>query len=381
MEHLRGGTIRVGIPLQHGASHLTPLVPGVINVIERSILFDGVTTVATISVSKIAQRAGVSKSTVSLVLNNRPHVSEATRRRVLQVVEVLRGSGAPAPARTQAPTLLLIHPATFRSGQVFRELLQGLQAGVEEGGGRLSTTVYQMPLRPEHATHVLLHDRALRPDGVVFMGARRDDPLLEEIRRAEVPYVLVARQLGGPGAMTVGVDNVSGAREATAYLIALGHKRIAFLGGDLGFDYTSLRHDGYEEALRAAGLPGNGLTFFGSGEDSVRQFLAAGTRATAVVFVNDEHALHAIPILHEHGLRIPEDISVVGFDDIDEVIHHDPPLTSVAVPRAKIGYWAARVLIERRRDPDLTFTVILRTRLNIRKSCAPPAEPTSDVSA
>lgn len=124
------------------------------------------------SVSEIARRAGVSKSTVSLVLNNRAHVSEVMRRRVLQIRdELLHEFSSSARSPGQAISALLIHPATLRSSQVFRELLQGVQTGLDECGGRLTLAVHQSPLKPDHATHVLLHDRALRPDGVILIGA------------------------------------------------------------------------------------------------------------------------------------------------------------------------------------------------------------------
>jgi LacI family transcriptional regulator len=298
-------------------------------------------------------------------------VSEATRRRVLQAADELsRLSPAVPPVVAQPPAILLVHPATLRSSQVFRELLLGLQTGIDEAQGRLSMTVYQVPLRANHATHVLLHDRALRPDGVVLMGARLNDPILEEVRRARAPCVLLGRQQGPDDVMTVGVDNVTGAREATRHLIELGHRRVAFLGGSPEYDYTTLRHQGYADALRAAGLPADGLTFLGEAEQATRAFLQADTGATAIVFVNDEHALKAIPLLRHRGLTIPRDISVVGFDDTDEAINHTPPLTSVAVPRAKIGYWTARLLIERIRDPDLSFRILLRPRLSVRASGA-----------
>jgi LacI family transcriptional regulator len=205
------------------------------------------------SVSQIARRAGVSKSTVSLVLNNRPNVTEATRRRVLQSLEDLRReSSSPAPSPHEVVNVLLIHPATLRSSQVFRELLQGVQSGIEHTKARLTLAVNQSPLESNHATHVLLHDRALKPDGVLVIGAQRDDPILGEIRTEKLPCVLLARQDVPADMSAVGMDNVGGARQAIEYLIALGHQRIAFLGGDAAYDYTHLRQQGYREALRAA---------------------------------------------------------------------------------------------------------------------------------
>jgi DNA-binding LacI/PurR family transcriptional regulator len=323
------------------------------------------------SVSQIARRAGVSKSTVSLVLNNRPNVTEATRRRVLQSLEDLRReSSSPAPSPHEVVNVLLIHPATLRSSQVFRELLQGVQSGIEHTKARLTLAVNQSPLESNHATHVLLHDRALKPDGVLVIGAQRDDPILGEIRTEKLPCVLLARQDVPADMSAVGMDNVGGARQAIEYLIALGHRRIAFLGGDPAYDYTHLRQQGYREALRAA-QGEDELIFLGDGEQAARAFLNARTRATAIIFVNDEHALRAIPVLRAARVNIPKDLSVVSFDDTDEAVKHSPPLTSVAIPRTQIGYWAARVLVDIIRHPDLQTTrLLLRTRLSVRQSCA-----------
>lgn len=328
------------------------------------------------SVSEIARRAGVSKSTVSLALNNRPNVSDATRRRVVQAMEDLQRVAVVSSVKSeQRVNALLIHPIMLGSQQVFRELLQGVKTGIEEADGRLTLAVHQPPLQPEHATHALLHDRAFRPDGVIVMGVRVDDPILDEIRRENLPCVLLARQAAPPDMSAVGMDNVAGAREATEYLIKLGHRRIAFVGGDASYDYTNLRQTGYRAALQAAQLPTDGLTFLGLGDEAARTFLNARTHATAIFFVNDEQALRALPVIAKAGLRIPEDLSVVCFDDTDSVQHYNPPLTAVSVPRTQIGYWTAKTLMDCIHHRDLkTVRIVLRTRLNIRASCHAPKE-------
>ncbi len=323
------------------------------------------------SVSQIAKRAGVSKSTVSLALNNRANVTTTTRRRVLHAVEELRRESPPSAQSARSTIhVLLIHPATLKSSQVFRELLQGIYAGSEETRARLTLAVNQFPLEASHATHVFLHEPALKPDGVIVMGARRDDPILTEIRDEKLPCALLTREQAPPGISTVGIDNVADARQATQYLIELGHKRIAFLGGDAAYDYTMLRQQGYCDAMRAADLSTDRLIFLGAGASAARALLEARAGATAAVFVNDEHALSGLPIFRAAHLKIPRDLSVVSFDDTDEAAQHVPPLTSVAVPRKQMGYWAARVIADAIRHPDLkTMHIVLRTHLNERASC------------
>ncbi len=323
------------------------------------------------SVAEISRKASVSKSTVSLVLNNRPNVSEATRRRVLQAVDDLKRE--PPLVLSSQPNILLIYPETFRAGQLFRESLQGIQKRIAEVNGRLTLAVHQPPLQSSHATHVLLHDPSFRPDGVIVVGACIDDPILAEIRRERVPCVLAARQQGPGDVSTVGVDNVAGAREATEYLINLGHRRIAYVGGDPAYDYTGLRRQGYRAALADAGLDADGLEFVGAARQAAAAFLAAPDPATAVLFAGDAWTLEALPIMQAAGLRVPDDLSVIGFDDVSELEQYDPPLSAVAVPRQEIGYWTARVLIDSIREPQVsTIHVTFRPRLVVRASCGPP---------
>lgn len=325
------------------------------------------------SVSEIAQRAGVAKSTVSLALNNRRNVSEATRKKVLQALEELRRESPPPSATrngTQSYNVLLIHPETLYSSQVFRETLQGIQIAIDETNSRLTLAVHQSPLHANHATHILLHDPTLRPDGALVVGAQINDPILDEIRAEKLPCVLLARQEGADDVSIVGMDNIAGMREATQYLIDLGHRCIAFVGGATVYDFTELRRKGYEAAMAAANLPTEGLTFLGSGDEAIRDFLNAKTGATAVVFINDEYAQRAYPVLNEAGIRIPDDLSITGFDDTNDARLYSPPLTTLTVQRDQIGYWAARVLVEHIRNPNMMpMRLIMRPRLNIRESC------------
>jgi LacI family transcriptional regulator len=112
------------------------------------------------------------------------------------------------------------------------------------------------------------------------------------------------------------------------------------------------------------------LSFLGAGDSAARAFLDARASTTAMVFVNDEHALNAIPVLAKTKLKIPNDLSVVSFDDTDEAVRHSPPLTGISVPRTQMGYWAACVIADAIRNPGIKTTrLVLHTRLNVRGSC------------
>lgn len=323
------------------------------------------------SVSEIARLAGVSKSTVSLVLNNRPHVSDSIRKRVLDALEALQTQYSGTP-RIKGPfKILLLHPAHMGSIQVFRELLQGIHRGIEDAGARLTLAVHQPPLHPNHTTNVLLLDPALRPHGVLLMGALRDDPILELLRKENLPTVLVARETAFDGFSAVGMDNFRGSKEAVEYLIQLGHRRIAFLGGSDQYEYTRNRLAGYRDALAQAGITSEGWVFLGKGDEAVRALLSASPSlpVTAIFFVNDEHASQALPVLQKEGIRIPEDLSVIAFDDTELMAQWIPPISSVAVPRMEIGELAVKSLVEQITRPSIeSIRIILHTHLRIRET-------------
>ncbi|TVS20932.1 MAG: LacI family transcriptional regulator [Planctomycetaceae bacterium] len=327
------------------------------------------------SLSQIAQHAQVSKSTVSLVLNNRPHVSRQMRERVLKAVAELNpGRVSPRNGSRTNANVLLIHPLSMGSHQVFRELLQGVRSAViDEAHGQLTLAAHDPPLRPDHATSALLHDPALRPDGVIVMAAEEEDPIIAEALGEGLPCVLLARQHGPVGTSVVGMDNTAGARAAVAHLIERGHRRIAFIGGDAAFDYTDLRIAGYRDAMEEAGLMPRCI--LGEGDSATRELVETGPTATsfptALLYVNDEHAARGLPILQSAGLRVPKDISVIGFDDSDNAVMCQPQLTSVRVPRYLIGRLAGRTVLDHIQYREFEHaTVLLRTELVIRESVA-----------
>lgn len=327
------------------------------------------------SLSEIARYAQVSKSTVSLVMNNRPYVSREMRDRVLRAAAELGSTESRRSSRPQrSPNVLLIHPLSMGSQQVFRELLQGVRAAVvDEGNGQLTPAAHDPPLRPDHATSALLHDPFLRPDGVIVMGAGEHDPIIAEAQEEGLPCVLLARQHTPEGTSAVGMDNVAGARGGVEHLLEQGHTRIALLGGDIEFDYTELRIAGYREAMEKAGLETE--IHLGSGETATRSLIEAHpdrrTLPTAIFYVNDEHAIRGMPLLSEYGLRVPADISVIGFDDTDNALECEPSLTSIRVPRFLIGKLAGRTVLDHIHYPELErVSVLLRTELVRRDSVA-----------
>jgi LacI family transcriptional regulator len=331
----------------------------------------------------VASEAGVSRTTVSFVLNGRTDVKipDETRRRVVDAAQRL-GYHANASARRLADgrshVLAIVLRQTAEqvaTDAVLAETLRGLAAAARTEGFRVMVE----PLPQDGAAHTyaaLL--RAQHADGLVISGPRVDDPSLVELVREGFPIVLQGA-LPDLEVTSVDVDNRAGARHAVEHLLALGHRRIACItNAPLVYTAAQDRLDGYLDALRGAGIQPRsewiaaGAFDAPSGHAAMAELLERSA-FDAVFVASDVVALGAISALREAGRRVPQDVSVVGFDDIPLAAYFDPPLTTVRLPAFELGQAAGRALLERiagRAVPDRT---LLPTELIVRASTAPPA--------
>jgi DNA-binding LacI/PurR family transcriptional regulator len=326
----------------------------------------------------VAARAGVSRTTVSFVLNDRPgaNISSATRERVFAAATEL-GYHAHASARTLAGgkshTLGLVlrqSAEQVAADQLLAETLRGLVTAARAATYR----VLVEPLMPGDGVFIdLLHSR--RADGLVISGPRIDDPGLSDLTSDGFPIVLQG-SLPGVEIPSVDVDNMTAARGAVEYLLGKGHRRIACIT-NAPLEYTAARErlDGYRAALEANGI--------GYDESLVVQAAfdaASGSRAMiellerttfdAVFVASDVVALGAIAALRRAGLRVPTDVSIVGFDDIALSAFFDPPLTTVHVPAYDLGLAAGRALLDRIGGRPVPSRTLLPTELVVRSSTA-----------
>ncbi len=330
----------------------------------------------------VATEAGVSRTTVSFVLNGRTDVKipTETRQRVLRAAERL-GYHPNASARQlvggRSHVLALVlrqTPEQIASDAVLAETLRGLATAARTRGFRVMVEplapdgigdTYETILRGQHA------------DGLIISGPRSDDPQLAALVRDGFPVVLQGT-LPGVEAASVDVDNVLGARGAVEHLIGLGHRRIACItNAPMVYTAAQERYQGYVQALAAAGIPLDpsllepGDFDAPSGHAAMRRLLDRTTFDAAFV-ASDVVALGAIGGLREAGLRVPDDVSIVGFDDIPLAGYFDPPLTTVRLPAFRLGQAAGRALLERIADPAMTGRTLLATELIVRTSTAPP---------
>ena len=331
----------------------------------------------------VATEAGVSRTTVSFVLNDRQDVKipDETRQRVLSAAERL-GYHPHAPARQLAggrshvvALVLRQTPEQIAGDAILAETLRGLAAAARSGGFRVMVE----PLAPDgpDATYTALL-RAQHADGLVVSGPRVDDPSLVDLVRDDFPIVIQGA-LPGLTVASVDVDNVAGARGAVEHLISLGHRRIACItNAPVVYTAAQERLDGYRQAMAAAGLEApEGLICEASfdapsGHAAMAQLLARGIDFDAVFVASDVVALGAIGALRDAGRRVPEDVSVVGFDDIPLAAYFDPPLTTVRLPAFELGQAAGRALLERIANGSVISRTLLATELIVRASTAPP---------
>jgi LacI family transcriptional regulator len=329
----------------------------------------------------VAAHAGVSLSTVSYVLNDSGPVASDRRSRVLDAIRILNytpNESARSLKRRSASTIGLIVPDL--ANQYFALVSEGVERAASERGVLVVLCVPQATGKSDDFYAQLL--RSQRLDGVVYLSATGTLPsLILELTRSGA-VVLVDEQMPGFELPAVVSDNRRGAREIAHHVIAAGHRQIALLGGPAPLWSAGQRLAGYREALAAAGQNPDDVPFFGgdyhqhSGYELAAKALdvAATERPTALICANDLMAFGALEYCRAHGIQVPADLTIVGFDDVPTASLVTPRLTTIRQPAHDLGAAAARLLFALIDDdvdaaPPLPFP----TTLMERESVAPPA--------
>ena len=331
------------------------------------------------SLGEIANSAGVSVPTVSKVINGRADVAPATRDRVQRVLAehgyVLKRAGRPLGRRSDQ--LIDFVVASIDSAYA-AEILRGVEDALV---GTIARVVLASANGHEQRDREWIRKLAAgTTDGALLVLADRDSAQLHELRRHEVPYVVIDR-LGdlGPEDLSVSATNWAGGKAAAEYLLSLGHRRIAALLGPAAFPATQDRCSGYRAALDAAGIPFDltlvryGDWFFEQAYREMCSVLELPDRPTAVFVGSDDQCLGVYRALHDHGMPVPEAMSVVGFDDMPYAAHLTPALTTVRQPLREMGRVATRMLLRVMAGESVDVArVELATPLIVRASCGPP---------
>lgn len=330
-----------------------------------------------VSIKDIARAAGVSHSTVSRALRGHPAISEATRTRVSQLAaEMGYSPSAVARGLRTSHTRVIGLVVTHLTDPFLTEVVQGIEALALEAGYSLFLATSNVD--PDREVAVVKAFREQRVDGILVSSSRVGERYLPLLAESQVPIVLINNQHDGAFAFSVSNDDRYGAEVVTRHLIELGHERIAYLGNQRGGQTDVDRLAGYRTALRAAGLkPDPTLVVHGphgrppGGEVGVEPLLTCKRPPTALVCYNDMMALGALHRLKQVGWRIPEDLSVAGYDGISLVAYTDPPLTTFAQPTYELGRRAMQMLLALMAGHDGEH-ILLRGELVVRQSTARP---------
>jgi DNA-binding LacI/PurR family transcriptional regulator len=330
------------------------------------------------TIYEVAQQAGVSTATVSRAINGKVPVAALTRRRVESAIRTLRyepNHVARSLVTATTDTIAIVLPDI--TNPFFPDLVKGIQLLADER--RYTVLLLNTGADVEREEHSLLALRRKRVDGVILVGMAMKGDRIVRALGADVPVVVLDRSISRLDATLVALDNIEGARLATQHLIDLGHQAIAHITGPEGLPLVAQRLSAYRKTLRAADIrPGPDLVVAGDftedgGYRAVGRLLAGGSRFTAIFAANDLSAIGAMAALKAHGLSVPGNVSVVGFDAIHLSAYSTPPLTTVRQPAYEMGRKAAELLIDSIRATSVhrPMKVLFKPDLIVRQSSAP----------
>ena len=352
------------------------------------------------TIKDVALRAGVSVTTVSHVVNDTRHVSAKGRERVEEAIREL-GYVPNAMARSlksnTTSTLGMLIPNS--SNPYFAEIVRIVEDRCFGAGYTLVLCNTDDEPRRQSVYLQVLAERRIDGLIVVSTGAGDDDSLVTQLHGLRIPTVLVDREIADPACDLVETAHMQGGLLAVRHLLSLGHKRIACIGGPVGVMPSEQRIEGWRMALAEGGATPNadallwrgGFTSQG-GYEAMHAILRTEQAPSAVFVCNDLMAIGALRAAHESGVHVPDDLSIVGFDDIELSAYTSPPLTTVAQPKERIGALAVDMLLERvggkRRDarkvvlqPELRVRASTARHASFREAAAPSAPSSSSASS
>ncbi|ANB58352.1 helix-turn-helix family protein [Anoxybacillus sp. B7M1] len=330
------------------------------------------------TIKDIAKAAGVSITTVSRALNGYSDVNEKTRQKIIEIAKQLNYSPntlARGLVMNKSKTIgLLVSGLTRESAKdnFTFEILSGVNQYVSEVDYDMVLFSTTSTKQREKTYTQLCRER--RVDGAILQGIRIDDPYLQEVVESDIPCVLIDIPIESETVGYVTTDNVLGAKKAVRHLLALGHRDIAMINGYEYAFVSEQRLRGFREALLEAEVPfreqlvADGAFKEEKAEQEALRLLTCYPEITAFFCASDLMALGAMKAIKKLGKRIPEDVAVVGYDDIILASYTTPPLSTVAQNQFAMGYEAAKLLIEMLEGKATSHIKVLETELKVRES-------------
>lgn len=329
------------------------------------------------TIRDVAGELGMSVATVSRALSQPELLRPETRERVLSVVAKLGYRPnvlARSLRRGQTHAIVLVVP---KLSPFFLEIFAGAEDAALTSG--LAVLLGNSDGKPEREEAYFDQVMSGRADGIILLTGALP-PAYADGKRAIPPMVTVFEQLKECDAPVIRIDHRAASAEVTKHLIDLGHRRIAHITGSKAAGSSEHRLAGYKDALSAAGIPFDedlvvqGAFSMQSGADAMEKLLALDVPPTGVFAGNDEMAFGAVRTARAHGLSVPEDLSMVGFDDQTTAAFYNPPLTTIHTPCREIGRRATQELIEQIAGREGTPEIVMPTKLVVRDSTAAPSE-------
>jgi LacI family transcriptional regulator len=329
-----------------------------------------------VTIRDVSRLAGVSTATVSRVLSDYDSVSAETRELVFSAVKTLNYQINRAASN-------LRKRSTSKIGLVITDIQNPFFGSVTRGIEKITTGAdYTLLLgnsdeNPEQESKLIAQLLAEDVAGIILVPTSADCAIYDDLRQSNTPFVIIDRIINNCQDVDfIKVDGYSGSESAVNYFVGLGHKHIAFIGGLSHLSVMQERLKGYRDAMSKSGLPisecfvREGNNRQSGGYEAMKALLSEDKMPTAVLIANNLMTLGGLQAIHERNIRIPEQISLIGFDDMDWAPSLDPPLSVVAQPAFEMGEMAATVLMKRIKQPDLPpQQIILKTKLIIRASC------------
>lgn len=334
-----------------------------------------------LTLEKIGELAGVSRATVSRVINNHPNIRKEVRQRVLDVIAETGyqpNQAARSLASNRTGLLGLVIPRDIQelfTDLYYPRLIQGVSQACNESGNTLALFIFHTEEEEQQIAAQIMRQGFL--DGVIIAGLHFGDPL-NRLVLSNKPVLMIGEPLEYPQASFVDAENQAGAYTAVFHLISLGHQRIATITGRLDMAAGQQRRQGYLDALQDHNLPIDEQLIaageFEQGKAYQATFQLIPHQPDAIFVASDSMALGVLRALADVGLRVPEDVAVVGYDDlapVDTAVPFlSPPLTTIRQPIRRMGMQAVETLLEIIKEPqDPPRRIILPTELIIRESC------------
>lgn len=331
------------------------------------------------TIKEVAEEANVSIATVSLVLNNHSRISEATRLRVKRAIKKLkyhplRSARGLASHKTGNIGFILTEDHFLRSEPFYTNIFLGAELEAHKYEYYILLTTISSTYNKEKKLPRFILEKNV--DGVIFAGSIPEQ-IIKEIKKYNIPIAFIDFYVPDKDSSSVLIDNINGGRLAAELLIKKNHKNIGFIAGNLKHPSIKERYIGFKSAIESAGLKFSDSQCCVDEENTTRQdgyravekLLKKNKKVTAIFAGNDAMAIGAIQYLKENNISVPDDISIIGFDDVEAGLTIDPPLTTIRVPKVELGIESIKLMNDMiQNNPKSCRKILVPVELVERKS-------------